>query len=75
MNERRREEEAQEEEEEEKEEEEEEEAEEEEEDTLHGNTDTFHPSMLLESRQWRLPESVLRSEGLHRTVATARFCY
>jgi hypothetical protein len=40
----------------EKEEEEEEEEEAKEEDgTLHKNTDTFHPSMLLESRWWRMP--------------------
>ena len=53
-------------------EEEEEEEEEEGEHTLHENTDTFHPSMLLESRWWRLPESVLRGEA---QLAAARFCY
>ena len=55
---RRKEEEEKEEEEEEEEEEEdekEEEEEEEEEQTLHDKTDTFHPSMLLESRWWRMP--------------------
>ena len=69
-NERRRKEEEKEEEEQKQEEqkEEEEEEEKEEEHTLHDNADTFHPSMLLESSQWRLPESEFGSDGLHRTV-------